>query len=125
MKTLPFNLEAALRGEPVVTRDGRSVTGIIDSKDGSMYPVESVDSYESWTHRGVMYVNGKDNPGDLFMLDTSGDVSVTATVDPRRGEWAARFMVTFLQGAIEDRTFTAQARYAIEAADELIRQLDA
>ena len=66
----PFNLEEALAGKPVVTRDGLKVTEIYHFKTGtSAYSVHAcIDGrIKEYTQRGTYYekLNGSDF--DLFM----------------------------------------------------------
>jgi hypothetical protein len=67
-----FNLERALAGEPVITRDGRKVTQLVkfDSPE-AIYPLVGVvdgDS-KSWTINGKYSIINGDTPmgADLFM----------------------------------------------------------
>ena len=68
----PFNLEAALRGEKVVTRDGREVTQLVKFK-GVIPPqtlmgvVEGVDVPHSWFSDGVKFALIQPDNLDLFM----------------------------------------------------------
>lgn len=76
----PFNLEAALRGEPVVTRQGEPVLEIICFKSKDIpYPVQVVvlnpypsEEYHCRTKQyrlnGKLYASGVDSPCDLFMI---------------------------------------------------------
>lgn len=65
----PFNLERALAGDPVVTRDGRPVAqfAIFKAKGrDTLYGV--LDEYvSSWTPEGCWSVDGEELPNDLFM----------------------------------------------------------
>ena len=75
MKKKPFDMEAALAGAPVVTRDGRRVLSIgFDS-----YPLtakiewENDDYYEdTFTVSGRRYGDHLESLDDLFMLDEEG-----------------------------------------------------
>jgi len=68
----PFNLEAALRGEKVVTRDGREVTQLTHFKVLGKYPLYAVIENDNflvtstisgqWSHG-----SREENPNDLFM----------------------------------------------------------
>lgn len=68
----PFNLEAALRGEKVVTRDGREVTQLVKF-EGVIPPltlmgvVEGVDVPHSWFSDGVKFALIQPDSLDLFM----------------------------------------------------------
>jgi hypothetical protein len=82
MKTKPFNLEEALAGKPVVTRDGREVKKItkFDVNQTNPYSVYALlgtqtsnfddvnEIIGSWTESGK-YIAGtsEENPLDLFM----------------------------------------------------------
>jgi hypothetical protein len=63
----PFNLEAALAGKPVVTRDGRPVTQITKFKD-IVYPVAGVLQGTLFTFRtDGRYTDEGPSKCDLFM----------------------------------------------------------
>lgn len=123
MKTKPFNLEAALRGEPVVTRDGRLITSILDSECMSPYPLKSNDpafNLKYWSRRGDEFAN-RMSINDLFMLDTS------VSVDSRRGEYALEILKQLIVSTTVKNCTDGESRVgaAVALADELIRQLDA
>ena len=70
----PFDLEKALNGAPVITRDGREVTQLhlfdVAEKDFPLYGVihDKVDGdyVECFTKRGLEFV-GRETSTDLFM----------------------------------------------------------
>jgi hypothetical protein len=65
-----FNLERALAGEPVCTRDGREVTQLTLFDIDSRYQLRGVLKKEvvSWTNDGDYYDDkDEDNQKDLFM----------------------------------------------------------
>lgn len=65
----PFNLERAVAGEKVVTRDGREVTQLtkFDAKDTTYALIGVVDaSLQSWTLEGV-FEKGETSNADLFI----------------------------------------------------------
>jgi hypothetical protein len=81
----PFNLEKALAGEPVITRDGRRVK--IAGYNEEIYPLNI--SLLGWIRSDIgwceyawycngRYNSGEDNPSDLFMAPTE------------RKEWVVR-----------------------------------
>lgn len=78
----PFDLEKALAGEPVVTRDGREVTQVtkFDLID-DVYMIHAViyGDLESFTLNGE-YSKGKESELDLFMAPKklSGFINVYA-----------------------------------------------
>ena len=71
----PFNLEAALRGEPVITRDGRKVHEVIafSKQECNKYPYvvfalyKGAISYSSFTKDGFVNDKNTPSPRDLFM----------------------------------------------------------
>lgn len=66
----PFNLEKALAGEPVVTRDGREVTEIHYFKtDQGDYPLIAVidENQEAFTKDGFFASSREECESDLFM----------------------------------------------------------
>lgn len=66
VRTKPFNLEAALKGEPVVTRDGRSVVDLkrFETVD-KIYGV--LAGYVSGWHLSGTYNSSGEHKADLFM----------------------------------------------------------
>ena len=76
MKTKPFDMEAALAGAPVVTRDGRRVINLQFAKT---YPIEATivnddetTFHDIFTKDGCIWDNGLQSDFDLFMLDEEG-----------------------------------------------------
>ena len=69
IKLKPFDLEAALRGEPVVTRDEKPVTQVTKFNTNSHYPIVAVidKKLEFFTENGHYHPDGKTNSSDLFM----------------------------------------------------------
>jgi hypothetical protein len=66
----PFNLEEALAGKPVQTRDGRKVTEIVHLKTIDVtYPIIAVvdKTPVAYTMVGREWQSGADSRGDLFM----------------------------------------------------------
>ena len=66
----PFNLEEALAGKPVVTRDGRKVTELYLFKTaGTNYSLHVCinKSLESYTQEGKFYNTDRESIHDLFM----------------------------------------------------------
>lgn len=69
-KLKPFNLEAALRGEPVVTRDGRPVTQVtkFDAPNDPNPVIAVIDGEtQSFTLAGTYFGQSKETEYDLFM----------------------------------------------------------
>ena len=65
-----FNLERALAGEPVITRDGREVTQLVKfDAPGANYALRGVSDGEirSWTTDGRFSTFSENSPKDLFM----------------------------------------------------------
>ncbi len=73
-KLKPFNLEEALAGEKVVTRDGRNVIEVVKlSKAVGSQPVIAVKedgSWTSYTSDGYLCTGGILSDNDLFMAPT-------------------------------------------------------
>lgn len=70
----PFNLEQALKGKPVVTRDGRKVTNIIFDKKHGTYPLygqimqqDSLQEALTFTAKGTYWFGAVESKNDLFM----------------------------------------------------------
>ena len=78
----PFNLEAALRGEKVVTRDGREVTQLVKfegvSEGQVLYGVVHGNAYypHSWWETGSHFGLSEPNELDLFMYEEIGRAHV-------------------------------------------------
>lgn len=68
----PFNLQKALAGEPVVTRDGRKINDLhyfyTLTRDCKLYGVIN-NSIMAWTNEGHWLSTGVEQPEDLFMAD--------------------------------------------------------
>jgi len=67
----PFNLQEALAGKPVVTRDGRSVTDFHvfpTAEYQKVYAVVGGDRVTGFSEKGTYYNNGITNGRDLFMV---------------------------------------------------------
>lgn len=96
----PFNLEAALAGEPVITRSGEEVTQITLFKIDNPYPVFGIIGGQifAFSPTGKNHLN-RDTANDLFMaskkrvvwvnLYKNGyayyyDTEADAVFDPRR-----------------------------------------
>lgn len=69
MRTAPFDLEKALAGHPLVTRNGIKVNTFKDDKDGSYYPyTASIDNFNnSYTSKGE-YILDEESEHDLLLL---------------------------------------------------------
>ena len=70
----PFNLEAALRGEKVVTRDGRGVSQLIQfvgvNNSVAIWGVVDAENRPfSWYPDGVQHAFVNPSPLDLFMYE--------------------------------------------------------
>jgi hypothetical protein len=75
----PFNLEKALAGEPVVTRDGRKIKDLhffhTLTRDCKLYGVIN-NSVMAWTNEGHWLSTGQEQPEDLFMEEPEKWVNV-------------------------------------------------
>lgn len=70
----PFNLEEAIQGKPLVTRDGRKVLDFHYFKNADVaYPVIAViegrGSLVEYKANGVFTMHKPDSPNDLFMYE--------------------------------------------------------
>jgi hypothetical protein len=87
----PFSLEAALKGEKVITRDGREVTEIYHLKTLSdkNYPILAIveGRGEEYTLNGRYYVDFKANKDDLFMAPKERVVWVNTYVSSNEEIW--------------------------------------
>lgn len=67
----PFNLEEALAGKPVVTKDGTKVEEIVAFRSSSIsqYPVMAVinGGIETYTREGYYHNDRREHPKDLCM----------------------------------------------------------
>ena len=78
----PFNLEEALAGKPVITRDGKEVTQLVkfDIKDWDcLYGVIDTDVH-SWNINGKYFLN-KETEYDLFMKTENSSIWVNVYED--------------------------------------------
>lgn len=78
---IKFDLERALAGDKVITRDGREVTQLVKFDCENKYPVRGVflGGVYSWTSEGIYYAgDGAKHDNDLFMAPKklSGFVNV-------------------------------------------------
>lgn len=94
----PFNLEQALKGKPVVTRDGRKVTNIVVDKTDKRYPIsahvfEGDKLFETLTYtiKGGFWFEGRENKADLFMADDQPQIT------PATRERFVLFSTAFVQ----------------------------
>ena len=70
MELEKFDLERALAGEPVITRDGREVTQLtLFNVENNIYPLYGVvnNTIVRWTSEGIYYKFSEKDDGDLFM----------------------------------------------------------
>jgi hypothetical protein len=69
MKTKPFNLEKALNGAKVVTRDGRKVTQLTKFECLSLDSLGGVldNQLRTWTTQGLFIPNYGESDADLFL----------------------------------------------------------
>lgn len=71
MNLKPFNLEAALNGAKVVTRDGRTVSRVTYFPEikGTDYPVKAIveDNLQGFTVDGFYYTRNNESCIDLFL----------------------------------------------------------
>lgn len=88
-KLKPFDLEKALKGEKVVTRDGREVTRLVDFPDAmfSEFLVAAVSDgcLRTYTLKGREN-SGSDSSNDLFMVPKERVVWVNLYGDGEGGE---------------------------------------
>lgn len=85
----PFDLERALAGDPVVTRNGRPVTQLVKfDAAGGIYEVYGVvgASVESWRVDGRYSAGGEECVYDIFMAPKKRTVWVNLYPD-RRTFW--------------------------------------
>lgn len=69
MKTAPFDLDKALAGHPLVTRDGRVVTDFQPhDHDTYLFKAEVAGTFRFYTARGFYYADEEEDPLDLFLL---------------------------------------------------------
>ena len=69
MKTKPFNLEEALNGAKVVTRDGREVRQLTKFEGLDNYSLVGVlgGKLTTWTKQGEYYQSEEESHADLFL----------------------------------------------------------
>lgn len=82
----PFNLEAALAGEPVVTRDGQEVSQVTLFDCSGEFPLIAVvnDGVYSFTKQGRHYNCGQPSSLDLFMKQKTHIVNGFEVPEPAK-----------------------------------------
>jgi hypothetical protein len=99
MNTKPFNLQDALAGKPVVTRDGRKVVSIARLEGGFPYSVVAVlqgngesalpgsGDVKTFTTTGTFSVVQTESAHDLFMAaeKRTGYINIYPQYDPKAG----------------------------------------
>ena len=85
MRTKEFNLEEALNGAKVVTRDGREVTQLVKFESVGNYPLVGVLSgrVSNWTIEGMFRQDIKESEADLFLVVKPKSVWVNVYVDDK------------------------------------------
>jgi DNA-directed RNA polymerase subunit E'/Rpb7 len=76
-----FNLERALAGEPVITRDGKEVTQLVKfDAPAANYALRGVIDGEikSWTSDGRFATFSENSPKDIFMKPKENAIWVNA-----------------------------------------------
>lgn len=100
MKTKPFDLEAALNGAKVVTRDGRSVEGVRrnhwvrESSYGAVVATRNGYTYEHYLNGA--YDRSEDTCFDLFLLDESEDSPAPPAAAPVHDDLQYRIALRIL-----------------------------
>lgn len=79
MNLIPFNLEDALRGAPVVTREGHPVTNLIQSRDNWLVGLSRGLEY-AWRIDGRYWSLQCDNRHDLFMAPVESIDDIKAEI---------------------------------------------
>lgn len=67
----PFNLEAAKRGEPLVTRDGKKAKFIGYAEEAEYPVIVHIDGYSNVSiidGQGKVFSPMEDSPNDIFMV---------------------------------------------------------
>ena len=65
----PFNLDEALAGKPVITRDGKQVTQLTLFEIEGNFPLKGVvdKGFATWTTKGFFHDTQQNHPYNLFM----------------------------------------------------------
>jgi hypothetical protein len=94
MRTLPFDLAAALAGAPVVDREGNKVIELHLFKTVTKYPIVAIidkhGDIRSYTRSGAFLNDGQPNDFDLFMVDKSLERFINAYSDGSVGVYASK-----------------------------------
>jgi hypothetical protein len=95
-----FNLEKALAGEPVVTRDGQKVTQLTLFEINDQYPLRGVINMIllRFPKEGIFDLSLKNHPLDLFMAPEKKSVWVNV-YEKENGEFELGMQHTTLQRA--------------------------
>lgn len=89
MNLKPFDLEAALRGEPVVTRDGRAIIDMVLFKNKKIIcslagSIEDYYAIVQWDTNG-RFDETVDNKFDLFMGKKTKKLYIGIALSPKDG----------------------------------------
>lgn len=101
----PFDLEKALAGEPVVTREGKKVEELVCFKANILYPVKALIDrcLVEYTKEGKFYTGDKPSCKDLLMAPTQKEGWVNVYKD-KSGTYAGQNIYDTEQEAREGRT---------------------
>jgi len=90
-----FNLQAALAGEPVVTRDGRKITDLhyfkdVKTKFSLVVHIENNSSVDHYTIKGTWTEDFENQELDLFMFEPEKWINIYHSA-VRDEAWCSRF----------------------------------
>jgi hypothetical protein len=119
MKLEKFNLEKALNGAKIVTRDGREVTQLTKFEDAEDYSLGAVleGKIQSWSIDGYCYIEEKSNT-DLFLVVEPQRIWINIYRSPTLGvysgpSWSSKEL------ALSKIDKTVELIKTIEITDEL------
>lgn len=105
MKTKPFNLEEALNGAKVVTRDGREVKQLTFFEDVKVFPLagNAGDSLITvWNIDGTFMQNGDKSENDLFIAVETKSVWANVCANDNGYPYIAHYKNIYYWGSEED-----------------------
>jgi hypothetical protein len=119
MKTKPFNLEEALKGAKVVTRDGREVKELSKFESFEDYPLVGVlgGKLTTWTKQGGYYKSKEESHADLFLAVEPQ--SIWVNVYKFNGQIGLGEICYTREEAINKNYYTDKYIKTIEITDEL------
>jgi hypothetical protein len=112
MKTKPFNLEEALNGAKVVTRDGREVSQLTKFEGSKDYQLAGVTDgvLYTWTEQGGYYTDRQSN-SDLFLAVETQSICVNVFMNSHGDLWVSGNQYKSFAEAHDNEPDTSTMKY--------------